>query len=477
VSDTDDAGIDGDRTAAFDGWRSGMRIALLVFVVLALAALAVTPVLLVRDLDDTQNRTQGTVIPVERLGTELRLQLAQSVAEHRGFMLGRDSLAAAHYRATRASERAVLDSLVYFAHLTSPDLEARATEVGRIAERWYAPYDRVIDGTLTANAFFADAARINLVFDTLASTLAALEASARKFDADQQAAMDSAVDRDRTFSTILGVIALLVAVFVGMSIRREIALTRRLVRAMDEQSRLREESERRRMEVEKLAESKARMTRGFSHDVKNPLGAADGYLQLMQQGLMDPLTTKQADAVARSRRSIATALQLITDLLELARTESDVPEVTRAPMNVSDVVKDAAEEYRAQAEARGLTMHVELPDAAATIQTDEARVRQVLSNLISNAVKYTRQGGVTVSAHKNEGGVEIVVADTGDGIPKDKHHLLFEEFVRLEPSVSPGAGVGLAISSRIVRLLGGSIDVESEPGKGSRFILRLPEVA
>src|SRR5690606_17459179 len=116
----------------------------------------------------------------------------------------------------------------------------------------------------------------------------------------------------------------------------------------------REEAERRRVELLRLTESRSRLMRGFGHDVKNPLGAADGYLQLLEEGVAGELEEKVREGVSRARRSIRTALELIEDLLALARWEASQVEVEPSPTDVREVVRTIAEEYRAQAESKGL---------------------------------------------------------------------------------------------------------------------------
>jgi signal transduction histidine kinase len=144
-------------------------------------------------------------------------------------------------------------------------------------------------------------------------------------------------------------------------------------------------------------------------------------------------------------------------------------------MDLCEVAREAAEEYRAQAEAKGLTMRVEISEDACITSSDAGRVRQVLGNLISNAVKYTAMGAVTVRVLRPTAErVTVEVSDTGKGIPKEKHRHVFEEFVRLDPGGAPGAGIGLAMSRRITDALGGNITVRSEIGTGSTFTLWLP---
>jgi signal transduction histidine kinase len=272
----------------------------------------------------------------------------------------------------------------------------------------------------------------------------------------------------------VGLLALLGTGVVFWFARRDRALSGQLARALEEEAVARAETERRRVELERVTDSKTRLMRGFTHDVKNPIGAADGYMQLLEDGVMGPLTERQAASVARARRSVAQAQQLIDDLLELARAESGELDVRREPVNLGELARDATEEFRAQAEQKGLAIAVDDANDGVVVDSDPVRVRQVLSNLVSNAVKYTERGTVTVRVRADERRGAIEVADTGSGIPTDRQQLVFEEFVRLDPHAAPGAGVGLAISQRIVHALGGELTLHSESGRGSSFVLWLP---
>jgi PAS domain S-box-containing protein len=244
----------------------------------------------------------------------------------------------------------------------------------------------------------------------------------------------------------------------------------------------RAEADRRREELERVTESRTRLMRGFTHDVKNPLGAADGYAQLLQDGILGELSEKQRESIGRIRRSIRTSLNLIHDLLELAKAEQGKLEIHPVSVDLAELAREAAEDFRAQATAAGLSLEVDLPTALPA-STDPKRVRQILSNLLSNAVKYTAEGGIRVSLHQGHGEhppaqpIAIAVSDTGPGIPNDKRETIFQEFTRLDPTARQGAGVGLAISRRIARLLGGDVTVSRNDGHGSTFVLWLPAVA
>ena len=244
-----------------------------------------------------------------------------------------------------------------------------------------------------------------------------------------------------------------------------------------------QEARDRRDELERVTESRTRLMRGFSHDVKNPLGAADGFAELLADGVYGELAPAQLEKIGRIRRSIRTALDLIHDLLELSRAEAGQIEIRCVPMEVGAMVGEVAEEYRASAEAKGLQVGVAPSFQEYPVRSDPTRLRQILGNLLSNAVKYTPGGAVRVSIvwRDRPRGDELLkwygvqVTDTGLGVPAEKHEHIFQEFTRLEAGAAQGVGLGLAISRRVARLLGGDITVRSEPGEGSTFTLWIPE--
>ena len=263
-------------------------------------------------------------------------------------------------------------------------------------------------------------------------------------------------------------------------ITEEIEAAAERERLLQSEQEARAEAERRREELERVTESRTRLMRGFSHDVKNPLGAADGHAQLLEEGILGDLSDRQRNSIHRIRRSIRTALRLINDLLELARAEAGQIEIECVATDVTQAAREVTEDFRAQATAVGLALDVRAPEGLRA-DTDPTRLRQILANLLSNAVKYAPEGQVTVDAEIRPSGgprpgawIALSVADTGPGIPEDKREQIFQEFTRLDPEAQQGAGVGLAISRRIARLLGGDLTVDSEAGRGSTFTLWLP---
>ncbi len=237
------------------------------------------------------------------------------------------------------------------------------------------------------------------------------------------------------------------------------------------------EADDRRLDLERMIANKSRLIRGFSHDIKNPLGAADGYAQLLLDGLMGELTPKQEESMGRIRAGIATALGLINDVVEFSRAETGQIEVRPSPFIADALVREVVEEHRAEASRAGATIQTgEL--GGGRIICDAIRIRQILGNLLSNAIKYGgTDGPITVDARRENGEPSRIlfsVSDSGPGIPLEKQHLLFEEFQRLHTGKKEGSGLGLAISRRIARVLGGDIIVDSDAGRGSTFTLWIP---
>jgi signal transduction histidine kinase len=250
-----------------------------------------------------------------------------------------------------------------------------------------------------------------------------------------------------------------------------------------EKVRLLEEARAGQARLERAMESRGRLIRGFSHDVKNPLGAADGYAALLEDGIYGAVTNEQRSSIARVRGALHRALSLIDDLHELARAETGRLDIHFEPTDLSALVAVCGEDYRAAAEAKHLQFALAIDDDLPRAETDASRIRQIVSNFLSNAIKYTNAGAITLRARSDADGhagdashIFIDVQDTGPGIPADKHELIFEEFARLAKSEHAGAGLGLAISKHVADALGCRVELLSEVGKGSTFTLCVPLV-
>jgi signal transduction histidine kinase len=336
----------------------------------------------------------------------------------------------------------------------------------------------------------------------------AIQTGQRHYDASRAAVADLSSDlsteaalrndrvRELEHFSLLSNAAMVLAAFVALSAvlvltvrerRSAVSLRRRVeeesARARREEALL-EEAMEGRQRLQSVMTSRSRLMRGFSHDVKNPIGAADGYAELLDEGVYGELNAGQRESIARMRRCMRGALALIDDLHELGRAETGHLELAPEAVDVSDLVRKLAEEYQATAEASGLSLVVSSGTDIPLILTSKTRVRQIASNLVSNAIKYTDAGAVTLSvvhrslAQNDESRewVLIEVADTGRGIAPDQLDYIFQEFGRVAGTQKPGAGLGLAISRLLAQALGGQITVTSEIGRGSTFTLWLPLV-
>lgn len=238
-------------------------------------------------------------------------------------------------------------------------------------------------------------------------------------------------------------------------------------------------------EKRQIIESHERLVRGFTHDIKNPLGAADGHLALLEMGIQGQLEPAQEEAVHRARRAVRAALDLVVQLLDIERARSGQLAVHRTIANLESITQDIAAEFLAAAGVKNIHLEVLPPrmEDSLVVETDAERVRQIVANLVSNAVKYTQPDGhVTLRAHVASDNrapwpgswIAVEVADNGPGIPLKQQAMLFREFTRFDPGAAEGSGIGLAISQRLAVALGGTITFESAPNVGSTFTLWLP---
>jgi signal transduction histidine kinase len=234
-------------------------------------------------------------------------------------------------------------------------------------------------------------------------------------------------------------------------------------------------AEQGRIALAEALREKETLIRGVTHDLKNPLGAAVIYTQMMREGMLGDVPSAQQHTIHRIERLLRSALDTVSDLLALARAEQATLETRAEPVDLARVVQEVGEDYRASAAAASLTLSVGPVPPRCVAQTDEARVRQVLGNLMSNAVKYTPSGGrVQLSLENGDRWWHISVADTGPGIAPELRERIFEEFFRGRSTDADGIGIGLAISRRIARLLGGDVVVHDRDGGGSVFVLSVP---
>jgi signal transduction histidine kinase len=463
-----------DARGGFNGEGRTMGLFPSALIVLALVALLLVPVVIQREVGEIRAEIQEAADPARTAVTRIQYLLARQTSSLRGFFISRDSSYLGSYRALADREREVQDQLERMVRRLGNDPLAFSVELRGLSNRWHDELEEELrEG--------AGVAPGEIPYES-GLYLAALDAASRLDDALAQAtrerreAIEAAERRARWLQVGLGVLALAAALSTAW-------LSRRVQRLAAEAEARRHEAEQALAETARAVESKARLIRGVTHDVKNPLGAADGYAELLEMGLKGELTPAQTRVVAGIRRSIHGALEIIQDLLDLSRAEAGDLQVEHRPVRLNRLVEEVVEEYRGSADASGHTLELVASPGDLVALTDGVRVRQILGNLLANAIKYTPGRGqirVAVGLEPNGSGPRpgrwacVRVADTGPGIRPEDRDRIFEEFQRLSETTVRGHGLGLSISRRLAHLLDGDITVESEVGRGSTFVLWLP---
>ncbi len=217
----------------------------------------------------------------------------------------------------------------------------------------------------------------------------------------------------------------------------------------------------------------------MSHELRTPLTAIFGYTELLSAGVSGELSAPQQAHLERIHASASHLLSIIEDILAYARTEAGREQLHSDSFTLADVVNEAVLMVKPHAEKKALPIHVEVPNDL-TLETDRAKVRQILINLLSNAVKFTDAGEIRVVGQVlPEDRFSLAVIDTGIGVEPANYERIVEPFRQLEPSMtrkSGGTGLGLAVSRRFAALLGGTLEVRSTPSAGATFVLELPVV-
>ena len=212
-----------------------------------------------------------------------------------------------------------------------------------------------------------------------------------------------------------------------------------------------------------------------SHELRTPLTSVQMSVHLLLEGAAGTLALKQQELLQACKEDCERLERLMRDLLDLSRIEAGKSAPQLAPVRVSDLVSASTEGLRPQVEAKGLSFVSDVPAQLPFVFADRGQIERVITNLVSNAVRHTDRGGeIRLSAVQRQGHVAISVKDTGHGIPPEYLAHIFEKFVRVPDAPSGDAGLGLAISKRIVEAHGGKIVVQSEIGRGTMFTFTLP---
>jgi PAS domain S-box-containing protein len=239
---------------------------------------------------------------------------------------------------------------------------------------------------------------------------------------------------------------------------------------------------RQRIELEQASALKSQFLANMSHEFRTPLNAILGYTSLLLQGISGPLNPAQDKNLSRVDSNARHLLEIINDILDISRIEAGKMPLHLTTFALPDLVRECLAELEPIIARSRLSVSVKVGDGVPEITSDRGKVKQIVLNLVTNAIKFTPSGTVTVTVGWEAGPkeVEIAVADTGIGIDPADHERVFEDFRQADNSPAReygGAGLGLAICRRLAVMLDGRIDLQSRPGKGSTFTLRLPRKA
>jgi PAS domain S-box-containing protein len=249
-----------------------------------------------------------------------------------------------------------------------------------------------------------------------------------------------------------------------------------LERVVEERTRELTESNR---ALEEASRAKSQFLASMSHELRTPLNSIIGFTGIMLQGLTGELTAEQRAQLEMVNRAGRQLLGLVSDVLDLARVEAGRVQLELEAVDLAKLATGLTDTVRPMAEDVGLTVDLDLDRAPAILHTDRSKVEQILLNFLSNSVKYTEAGGITLIIEgRDDGSVALSVRDTGVGIAEEDQASIFEEFRQLPATRSakhPGSGLGLAISIQLAEVIGGRIELKSTLGEGSTFTLVLPE--
>jgi PAS domain S-box-containing protein len=230
-------------------------------------------------------------------------------------------------------------------------------------------------------------------------------------------------------------------------------------------------------EVEKANRLKSEFLASMSHELRTPINAIIGYAALLLEGMFGKLSEQQREPLDRSRAAADHLRALIDDILDLAKIEAGKMQFTYEELNLADVIREVSQQMEPMIRRKSLSYTIEISPGCPAIVTDRTKLKQILLNLLSNAMKFTNRGGISIVCRAHAMGVRIDINDTGIGISPQHLSVIWEDFRQVDQSRTRefgGTGLGLSITKKLVERLGGAISVESIVSVGSTFTIMLP---
>jgi signal transduction histidine kinase len=441
----------------------------------AVIAIVVGAVILValRRADESATQLTSARTTIQVLAA-LEGRLIDAESQVRGFVMTGDAAFRPEYHAARDSARIALDSLLRHPspRMTRGRLDSLSALVARRLDLLDSAVvlwsDRRFTGYVTPPV--TPPGRVAMA--RIREMLAAMRTEEVAF-----LQSEGATERGRR-----RVVALIVAIGSVLTAFLALATNGLLDRFATDRERAAAEQERLVVELEAANRTKAEFLTRMSHELRTPLNAIDGYAELLSMGIHGALNDNQQRDVDRIRRSGRHLLALINDILSFAKLEAGQVEVRSDTLVLHDALAAIEPLIGRQVSDKGLTYRYSPVDPAIVVRGDPERIRQILLNLVTNAIKFTDAGGaIMLTAETDAAFARIRVADTGWGIAPDKLQRVFQPFVQVgggaRPSSGEGLGLGLTISRDLARRMGGDVTAESRLGEGSVFEFTIPLMA
>jgi len=229
--------------------------------------------------------------------------------------------------------------------------------------------------------------------------------------------------------------------------------------------------------AEAASQSKSEFLASMSHELRTPLSAVVGYMELLEGEMVGPVAPQQKAYLGRVKAAARHLISIIEEILTFSRVDAGKEEVHRELLDVVKLARDVEELLEPQAVLKGLALSVTLPDRDVALVTDGTKLRQILINLLGNALKFTDEGEVSLEMSVGDDDVQFCIRDSGPGIDAADLERIFDPFTQVDQSLKRrkgGTGLGLPVSRRLAHLLGGDLTVESARGEGTAFTLRIP---